>query len=213
MKKNIENKSNKSIEKGGFLYLNTKKKNQLIIASLSMLMVAIICVTGIILYHTQKSIFAVMAALAALPAAKMLVGYLVIMPYHSVGAEVKENLEAVKGNPDCCRILYDVILSSTDKSMCAGVVFIKKGKIYGYTDYYKNNKKTKITLTDVEKHIKFIIDSNCNYTAIKMYDDLQKFTSAVKSESTSEENMTSDDLMKMKNMNERIENQLKIYMF
>lgn len=214
MKKDAKNRLP---EKGEFQYLDKKKKNQLIISALSMLMVVIICLTGVILYHTQKSIFAVMAALAALPAAKMLVGYIVIMPYHSVEKNVKDALEKVCGDIENCRLVYDAVLSSNDRAMSAGVIFVKNGKIYGYTDYYKNNKKNtgknKITMADIEKHIKFIVDANCNYSAIKMYDDEQKFLKAVGVESKSEENMSDDEINKMRNMNERIENQLKIYMF
>lgn len=208
---------NKAPSKGEYGYIDKKKKNQLLISALSMLMVAIICLTGVILYHTQKSVFAVMAALAALPAAKMLVGYLVIMPYHSVKENVKLSLEEVSGDKENCKIVYDTVLSSSEKSMSAGVVFIKNGRIYGYTDHYNDNKKNtgknKITMSDIEKHIKFIVDANCNYSAIKMYEDEQKFLKAVSAESKSEEGMSDDELLKMRNMNEKIEKQLKIYMF
>lgn len=205
--------------KGCCGYLDAKKKNQLTIAVLSLVMVAVICVTGIIMYHTQKSVFAVMAALAALPAAKMLVGYLVIMPYHSDDENIKHDIEEICGNTDCCTVLYDVVLSSADKSMSAGTVFIKNGKIYGYTEHYKQLKekkgsgKAKTTLADIEKHIKFIVDANCNYSAIKLFDDRQKYLNAIAQESNTENGMTADGIEKMKNMNERIAAQLKIYMF
>ncbi len=199
--------------KGGFLYTDRKKKKQLIITSISLFMVLVICLTGIILYNTQKSIYAVIAALAALPAAKMLVGYLIIMPYKSIKEDLKVKIEAVSGNMEFCEILYDVILSSTEKAMCAGVVYVKNGKVYGYTDFYLNNPKKKITLKDVEKHLKFILDANCNYSAIKMFDNEKKFLDMIKTETTIENTMNSDEKEKMKNMNERIAKQLKIYIF
>lgn len=217
-------------EKGEFQYLDKKKKKQLIISAFSMLMVVIICLTGIIMYHTQKSIFAVMAALAALPAAKMLVGYIVIMPYISVGKDTKDEVEKVCGNRENCRIIYDVILSSSDKAMYAGVVFVKNGRIYGYTEQYtknadkkntyKNHKdtnkssdKNKITLADIEKHIKFILDANCNYSVIKMFDDKQRFLKAVEAEGNLEAGMSDGEISKMRSMNERIEKRLKVYIF
>lgn len=200
----------KTNEKGAFGYLDKKKKNQLMIAVFSLLMVAVICLTGIILYNTRKSLFAVLAALSALPAAKMLVEYLVIMPYHSVKEEVRRNIEAVCGDGEYCRILYDVVLSSSDKAMCAGCVFIKNGHVYGFTEHYKKEPKR---LADIEKHIKFILDASCNYSAIKMFDDSQKFLSAVKAEQCSEKTMSAGELDGLKDMNERIQKQLKIYMF
>lgn len=231
MSKNKENVQKPRYDKGDFGYLNNHKKKQLIAASVSMLMVVIICVTGIILYHSQKTIFAVMAALAALPAAKLLVGYLVIMPYNSTGEAVREKLEAVRGDNAYDRILYDVVLSSKDKAMCAGVIFIKNGKILGYTDHYKkilqkNAKKNKsnknnakkqegkaISLTDIEKHLKFIVNSNCNYSVIKMYDDETAFLKAVEAEKTGEVKLSDDEKKKIINMNERIAKQISIYMF
>lgn len=211
--------------KGDFGYLRYHKKRQFIIAALSMLMVAVICVTGIILYHSQKTIFAVMAALAALPAAKLLTGFLVIMPYPSVGEPVRERLNMVRGDNAYDKIIYDVVLSSKDKAMCAGVVFIKNGKVFGYTDYYRkqakkgmdkngNGRESKvISLRDIEEHLKFIINSNCNYSAIKMYDEEAAFLKAVEAEKTSEVRMSDEERKKVVSMNERIAKQVLLYVF
>lgn len=212
-------------DKGEFGYLNYHKKRQLILSALSMVMVAIICLTGIILYHSQKTIFAVMAALAALPAAKLLVGYIVIMPYTSISEQVKEKLNIVRGDNAYDKIIYDVVLSSKDKAMCAGVVFIKNGKVFGYTDQYKkltkkSSKKNSnsrdgkvISLRDIEDHLKFIINSNCNYSAIKMYDDEAAFLKAVEAEKTGEVKLSDDEKKKVISMNERIAKQILLYMF
>lgn len=212
-------------DKGEFGYLNYHKKRQLILSALSMVMVAIICLTGIILYHSQKTIFAVMAALAALPAAKLLVGYIVIMPYTSISEQVKEKLNIVRGDNAYDKIIYDVVLSSKDKAMCAGVVFIKNGKVFGYTDHYKkltkkSSKKNStgrddkvISLRDIEEHLKFIINSNCNYSAIKMYDDEAAFLKAVEAEKTGEVKLSDDEKKKVISMNERIAKQILLYMF
>lgn len=212
-------------DKGEFGYLNYHKKRQLILSALSMVMVAIICLTGIILYHSQKTIFAVMAALAALPAAKLLVGYIVIMPYTSISEQVREKLNIVRGDNAYDKIIYDVVLSSKDKAMFAGVVFIKNGKVFGYTDQYKkltkkSSKKNSnsrdgkvISLRDIEDHLKFIINSNCNYSAIKMYDDEAAFLKAVEAEKTGEVKLSDDEKKKVISMNERIAKQILLYMF
>lgn len=221
MSKNKEKVQKPRYSKGDFGYLNNHKKRRLLSASLSMLMVVVICMTGIILYHSQKTIFAVMAALAALPAAKLLVGYLVLMPYHSTDEAVRERLESVRGDNAYARILYDVVLSSSEKAMYAGVIFIKNGKIFGYTDYYKknSNKNAKkqdskaVSLSDIEKHLKFIINSNCNYSIIKMYDDEAAFLKAVEAEKTSEGKLSDEERRKLISMNERIAKQISIYMF
>lgn len=225
MSKNKEKTQKPRYSKGDFGYLNYHKKRQLIMASLSMLMVAVICITGIILYHSQKTIFAVMAALAALPAAKLLVGYIVIMPYTSVSEQVREKLNTVRGDNAYDKIIYDVVLSSKDKAMCAGVVFIKNGKVFGYTDHYKkltkkSSKKNStgrdgkvISLRDIEEHLKFIINSNCNYSAIKMYDDEAAFLKAVEAEKTGDVKLSDDEKKKVISMNERIAKQILLYMF
>lgn len=205
--------NSKAPHKGEFMYLDTKKKKQLIIAALSMIMVAIICLTGIVIYHTQKSLFAVFAALASLPAAKQLVSYLIIMPYHSTTKELKDKLDMVRGDSSLSEIIYDAALSSTEKAMYAGVIFIKNGKIYSFTDYYKTNPKKNITIKDIEKHLKFIVDQNCNYSAIKVYDNESAFLSAVKSEADANKDMSSDEISKNIEMNKRIANQIKVYIF
>ncbi len=196
------------IEKGEYNYLERLKKRQLIFSICSMAMVVIIFLTGIIIYDTRKSLFAVFAALASLPAAKILTSYLVIAPYKSISLEVKNKLHEVCGDINNCEIVYDVLLSSTGKSMYAGVVFIKNGKVLGY-----QNTSKKVAFKDIEKYIKSIIQDNCNYSLIKLYDNEDKFIEAVKSEALAESNMAEDEIIKMNNMNERIANQLKIYIF
>ena len=69
------------MEKGEYGYIDRLKKQKLILSAGSFIIVLIIFLTGIIIYHTNKSIFAVIAALSALPAAKLLTMYIAIYPY------------------------------------------------------------------------------------------------------------------------------------
>ncbi len=196
------------LKKGDYKYLEKRKKRQLIFSICSMTIVFIIFITGVILYDTRKSIFAVLAALASLPAAKTLVSYLVIAPYKSISKEVKNKLEDVCGDMNNCKIIYDALLSSTEKSMYAGVLYIKNGKVLGF-----QNTNKKITFKEIEKYIKTILNDNCNYGVIKLYDNEDKFIEAVKSEAFIESNMTEDEINKINNMNERIDKQIKIFIF
>lgn len=195
------------MNKGDFLYLDKKKKKQLIIAILSMLMVVIICVTGIIMYNTRKSVFAVIAALASLPAAKMLVGYLVLMPYKSVSVKTKQIIEENAGDLKYCEIIYDVLLASEQKASYAGVIFIKDGKVFSYTDHYENKKKP-----NTEEYIKNIIKDSCNYQVIKSFDNIDNFKKAIAVESTSHLTHTKDEQTRMLTTNKKISDRIKIFM-
>ena len=201
------------LEKGCFGYIDKKKKHQLIISLISLFMVFIICITGIIIYDTRKSIYAVLAALSSLPVAKMLVGYIVIMPYYSVSGDFKKKLESVAGDKENCKILYDVVLSSSDKAMYAGTLYIKNGKIYGFADKRNTKSHSEISLNKLEKHIKLMIDANCNYSVIKMFESEEKFLRAVENEKDTHTILTEEGLINMRNMNEKIKHQIGIYMF
>lgn len=66
-------------------------------------------------YHTMKTIFTVVGILFALPIAKVLSGFLVVLPFRTIKKERYEGMKnAMKGIP-ADQILWDLALSSTEK--------------------------------------------------------------------------------------------------
>ena len=71
-------------DKGTFAYFKNRKKVTGRLTVIGFLTVLVIFLTGVIIYHNNKSIFTVIAAVAVLPAAKMLVSYIITAGFESV---------------------------------------------------------------------------------------------------------------------------------
>lgn len=149
-------------EKGSFGYFDKKKKLTLTATIVSFLIVAAIYAAGIFIYHTNKSIFTVIAALSVLPAAKVFVSFLVISGCRSLPAEQKEELCLLTAETRNCRILYDILLASEEKALIAGTIVILEEHILMYSDSKKADAQS------TENYIKKILEG-CPYSSVKMY--------------------------------------------
>ncbi|MDE6209168.1 MAG: hypothetical protein K2M73_05760 [Lachnospiraceae bacterium] len=162
----------KPLEKGTYLYINNRKKRLILFSGLSMLGVFIIFLTGIIIYHTNKSIYAVIAALAALPAAKLITLLAVIIPYKSGDADIYNTLMGYSKNQNGI-LTCDLAIASSSKISFIQFAYILDGKVFLYSDY----KKLDVSFT--EKHIKDILSENCNFSSVKLYSDKDRFISKI----------------------------------
>lgn len=159
-------------EKGTYGYIDYTKKNNLLFSILSLASVLIIFFTGVVIYGSNKSIFSIIAAVAAIPAAKIITGYIVRMPYKTGDANIYEKLKvkAASNNDYNAIIGADLIISSSTKSMEITFAYIVNGRAICYTSNVKTNAK------EAEKYIKEIFDAEgTHYTQIRVYNDEYKF--------------------------------------
>jgi hypothetical protein len=98
-----------------------------------------IFVLGLALNKWDKSnVFTIVAALAVLPAAKMLVSYIVIAPFHSVPPETYELLVASTAKEDV--VYTDVVCTSADKIMNLAILVIAGNQVIGLMGKKKENR-------------------------------------------------------------------------
>lgn len=164
--------------KGEYGYIDDAKKRKLILTCLSFTAVFLIFITGVIIYHTNKSLFAVIAAVSALPAAKLLTMYIAMMPYKTGDTEIYEKLKetAAKNSEYQAVIGADFIISSTDKSMGIQFAYIINGKLLCLTEHKKTSAK------EAETYLKKIFDNeSCQYSVIKVYDNRDRFLKHIES--------------------------------
>ncbi|MBQ2745848.1 MAG: hypothetical protein IJF37_09610 [Lachnospiraceae bacterium] len=177
-------KSSKTLnnpQKGSFGYIDYTKKKALITSALSLASVLIIFFTGVIIYNSNKSLFSIIAAVAAIPAAKLITGYIVRVPYKTGDAKLYETLKAKSAkNAEYEAIIgADFIISSSSKSMGITFAYIINGKVICYTASNKTNTK------ETEKYIKEVFDNEgTQYSQIKVYSDESKFLKNVDEVST-----------------------------
>lgn len=202
-------------EKGSFGYFDKKKKLTLTATIISFLIVAAIYATGILIYHTNKSIFTVIAALSVLPAAKVFVSFLVIASFHSLSKEQRNELCFLTEQNDN-QILYDILLASEEKSLIVGTIVLLKGHILMYSD----SKKADVQAA--ESYIKRILTDG-SYASVKMYTDFEQMKKGVQQQIENynrdrkntkiNDNKVNDDKVgqQIKNRNEYIKETILIY--
>lgn len=166
-------------QKGMPGYLDKKKRGSLFATALSFLLVLVIYLTGIIIYHNNKSIYTVIAAVAALPAAKALTGWLILFPYHSIAHEKIEEIQAKAEKSGAGRVIPDVVLAGKEKPLFAGLVVLFPGKIYFYAEDKKSDK------SEAEPYLRELMQ-HCNCHSVKKYTEYEAFYRQISSISVRE---------------------------
>lgn len=159
----------KKIEKGEYGYINKNKLRQLVITLVLLVIVLVIFYTGIIRYHNTKSIFTVLAAVSAIPAAKYAVSYIVMLPYKTGSKELYDRLIAY-GN---ISLYSDLLISSTEKVINVEFVAVRDNSVFCYVP------KEKYDNAKVEKYIKSFLGKECKVSTVKVYKDFEQFNKGV----------------------------------
>lgn len=124
----MEEKKKKRPARGEMGYLNSQKKYRIKKTLLYVLIGIAIFVLGLCLNKFEKTnIFTVIAVLMVLPAAKALVGVIVLFPYQSVSTERVEKVKQLLSGAD---VMYtDMVFTSPDKVMFLAFLVIKQDEI------------------------------------------------------------------------------------
>lgn len=191
-------------DRGSFGYFDRKKKINLIATVVSFLIVAIIFFTGVILYHNNKSVFTVIATVAVLPAAKMLIAYIMVAPYTSVSKERYEEIVALQNHHAGCDVLCDVLLASKESAMIAGMVAICDGHILMFSD------SKKAVPVQTEQYVKTILQ-NSKYTSLKMYTEYEPFRNRIKQLMGEVSEVSAEQESKKDMMCERVAHDILVY--
>ena len=128
----------KKTEKGDFGYLNYRKKINLIKMAAAFVVVAVVLIIGLAVYKTRANVFTVAAIVLVLPAAKMAVGYFVVMSHHSASSKLREKLEAEAGG---LGLYYDLIFSNSKKPIGTQAVAVSETAVIALSDEKKADKK------------------------------------------------------------------------
>ena len=141
----------KKCEKGTPGYLEDKLKAEILRTILYFLLVAAVYLLGYSQTGSNKNLLTVVAVVGCLPACKTLVGVITRIPHRSVKPElVKEVTEKCPH----LYLLFELVVTSTEKIMPIDVIVISGDKVFGYTS------DAKVDLDYAAKHIKNILVQN-----------------------------------------------------
>lgn len=157
----------KKCEKGTPGYLNYKKKVEIIRTIVYFLIVAAVYFLGYSQTGTNKNLLTVVAIVGCLPACKALVGVITRLPHHSIRLETAQE---IKEKCPHLTILFDLVVTSTEKIMPIDEIVISGDKVFGYTS------NPKVDLNYAAKHIKnILIENHFKNVSVKLMDQYKGF--------------------------------------
>jgi flagellar motor component MotA len=123
--------------------------------------------------QSRQNIFTIIAVLIILPAAKMLVGFIVMAPFHSVSKAAYDEVSNYKKEND---ILYsDMVFTSTDKIMNLSFLMVKGEKIYAFSEHKKGDVRY------MKEYLQRLIDGRRLSYQVNICKDFKEYLHILKS--------------------------------
>jgi hypothetical protein len=149
-----------------FGYLKYRKQINFIKMLAAFLVVLILLIIGLCIFKSRNNILTVAAVVCVLPAAKLAVGYIIVMPHHSASNELYEAVESAAPNVTRC---YDCVFSNNKKPIGTQAVIITDVYLYALTDEANADEKLfEDSITEFLKNDKL----KCT---VKLYKDEKAF--------------------------------------
>lgn len=159
------------IDKGQPGYIQYRKKKLLFMTLLEFAVVIALLILGIIQTGTRLNLLTVVAIVGCLPACKMLVGLITILPYQTADPEVVEEIE---NKAPLLTTAYDTIITSRERIMPVTAVVIAGNTVFGYAPDKKTDPE------EAAKHIKNILEDNrISKVTVKILRDYTPFLARV----------------------------------
>lgn len=159
------------IAKGKSGYIQSKKKWEITKTCLEFGMVLAVFLTGYFTTKTRLNLLMVAAVLGCLPAAKALVGVIMLFPHHSMEREKVEEIE--EKAPTLVKA-YDMILTSYEKIMPIDSIVIFENIVCGYSG------SNKIDVNDTASYIKKMLRNNqYDKVSVKIFTDYKTYMTRV----------------------------------
>ena len=171
-------------EKGEFGYMAYRKKMNLIKMLAAFGIVIAVFVAGLIAFKTRNNILTVLSIVLVLPAAKMAVGYFVLLPHKSASSKLYEKTEQAASNLGRC---YDLIVSNAKSPIGTLAVVVSDTSVCAFTQEEKADKAL------FEKSMCDFMKNDGLNVSVTLYKDEKSFISRARSLNSNFEN---DDLSK-----------------
>lgn len=161
----------KKCEKGTPGYLREKLKLEILRTVIYFMIVAAVFLLGYSQTHSKKNLLTVVAVVGCLPACKALVGVMIRFPYRTVEPALAEE---VAGKSLHLTVIYDLVITSTEKIMPVDCIAVSGDKVFGYA----SNKKTE--LKPAASFIRKILQQNgMDGVSVKLFDEFKPFIAIV----------------------------------
>lgn len=155
------------IKKGYPGYIRARKIRLLLLTLLEFAIVAALLILGYVQTGTKLNLLTVVAILGCLPACKVLVGLITLLPYRTADPE---KAAEIRSKADLLTTAFDLVITSREKIMPVEAFVISENTVCGYAP----NKKTDPESTAA--YIKSILEGNrLTKITVKIFPDYKPF--------------------------------------
>ena len=155
--------------KGDAGYITSRKTKLTIFTLVEFGVVIIFFAGGYIITKSRLNLGTLFAVLSALPASKMLVETIVMLPYKSIDPKIAAEIE---DKSPLLTHAYDLVVTSREKAMHIDALAISNRTVFGYA----NDPKT--DLEAAAKHIRnTLADHEITKTTVKVFHEYVPFLS------------------------------------
>lgn len=159
----------KKLKKGRPGYIEARKRRYLLWAILEFAVVIAVFAIGYLQTESRLNVLTVVAVVGCLPASKMLVEFIVMVPFKGIDPE---QYQEITDKAPLLITAYDLLLTCSEKLMSVEAVVISEHVVCGYTSNGKTDEKA------VAEHIKELLESqNYEKMTIKIFHDYKAFLS------------------------------------
>lgn len=174
--------------KGEYLYLQNKKKMEIIKTILFFGISAALYIAGYVTTGSNKNYLTIVAVLGCLPASKSAVSMIMYLKTKGCSERVYKAISEKIGNKEGA---YNLYFTSYDKNYDLSHVFVKGMTVVGFTE-------RKIAEAEFEEHIKTVLNRDAiKGINVKLYKDLDKYLTRIEQmQSLENEKSREKDIMK-----------------
>ena len=161
------------IIKGESGYIQKKKVWAIVKTIFEFAIVVALLIIGITQTGSRLNLLTIVAVLGCLPASKSLVEVIMLLPHVSL---VQEKVDEIQTCTQQQTVIYDLLLTNTQKCMHVDALVISDNTICGYASHKKTNAD------EAGKYIKSILENNkYDKVTVKIFDDYKAFIARVES--------------------------------
>ncbi|WP_026494627.1 hypothetical protein [Butyrivibrio sp. WCD3002] len=155
------------VPKGEFGYIEGASRAAIIRTAISVLACVVIFLIGLLIYHTNKSAFSIIAALGCIPAGLSAVNMIMYLRAHRCSKEAYEKIEAHRGG---LLIRYELEMTSYEENYGISAATVLDKNVCCYSEVKG------LDVIDCEKHIRNqIAQSGYSSYTVKVFKDLDAF--------------------------------------
>ena len=127
--------------KGTYGYIDSLKRSKLVAIGIWAIFIALLLIIPSIIFKTRYNSFTIAAIVMVLPAARQVVQYLSLLPFHSGNREEYEKIRSLTEGKSWIVLAADMVLASESGHMMLDMLFIYNGNVYGYAPAQKKSRE------------------------------------------------------------------------